>query len=148
MKEQNKDYALKTLERLIEASKDAIDLLIEEISKPLIEEDDAKRRQAIKAKRECFEDCQEILLGIKNLEDRINEGKNLIEEKKDFKGDYRALKNVREIKPTIKHYLRSQFVSGFLDLEEDDYAPAIFMPVAQWKKAGQSQVWKDSRKRF
>ena len=25
-------------------------------------------------------------------------------EKKDFKGDYRALKNIREIKPTIKHF--------------------------------------------
>ena len=52
MKEQNRDYALKTLEKLIEASKGAVDLLIEEIGKPLIEEDDAKRRQAIKAKRE------------------------------------------------------------------------------------------------
>ena len=55
---KNKDYALKALERLIKASKNAVDLLIEEIEKPLIEEDDAKRRNAIKAKRECFEDCQ------------------------------------------------------------------------------------------
>ena len=77
MKEQNKDYALKTLEKLIEASKGAVDLLIEEIGKPLIEEDDAKRRQAIKAKRECFEDCQEILLGIKNLEETVLRNVNL-----------------------------------------------------------------------
>ena len=84
----NKDYVLDTLERLIEASKGAIDLLIEEISKPLLEEDDAKRRQAIKAKRECFLDCQEILLGIKTLEDRIKDGASLIEDKKDFKGSY------------------------------------------------------------
>ena len=88
MEVKNKNYALDTLERLIEASKGAVDLLIEEISKPLIEEDDSKRRQAIKAKRECFEDCQEILLGIKNLEDRIKEGESLIEEKKDFKGSF------------------------------------------------------------
>ena len=88
MEVKNKNYALDTLERQIEASKGAVDLLIEEISKPLIEEDDSKRRQAIKAKRECFEDCQEILLGIKNLEDRIKEGENLIEEKKDFKGSF------------------------------------------------------------
>jgi len=88
MTDNNKDYALDTLERLIEASKGAIDLLIEEISKPLLEEDDAKRRQAIKAKRECFEDCQEILLGIKNLEDRIKDGSSLIEDKKDFKGSF------------------------------------------------------------
>mgnify|MGYP001173424340 FL=1 len=85
---KNKDYALKTLDRLIDASKKAVDVLIEEIGKPLLEEDDAKRRQAIKAKRECFEDCQEILLGIKNLEERIGEGNNLIQEKKDFKGSF------------------------------------------------------------
>ncbi len=88
METSGKNYALDTLERLIEASKGAIDLLIEEISKPLLEEDDAKRRQAIKAKRECFEDCQEILLGIKNLEDRIKDGSSLIENKKDFKGSF------------------------------------------------------------
>ena len=69
-------------------------------------------------------------------------------DKRDFKGDYSKLKNLRYIKPTIKHYLRSQFVSGFLDLDEEDYAPAIFMPVAQWRKAGQSTVWNDSRRRF
>ena len=50
METSGKNYALDTLERLIEASKGAIDLLIEEISKPLLEEDDPKRRQAIKAK--------------------------------------------------------------------------------------------------
>ena len=88
METSGKNYALDTLERLIEASKGAIDLLIAEISKPLLEEDDAKRRQAIKAKRECFEDCQEILLGIKNLEDRIKDGSSLIEDKKDFKGSF------------------------------------------------------------
>tara|TARA_Y100001938_G_C8002072_1_gene385250 strand:+ start:36 stop:320 length:285 start_codon:yes stop_codon:yes gene_type:complete len=85
---KNKDYALKALERLIKASKNAVDLLIEEIEKPLIEEDDAKRRNAIKAKRECFEDCQEILLGIKNLEDRIKEGEELIKEDKDFNASF------------------------------------------------------------
>ena len=69
-------------------------------------------------------------------------------DKRNFTGDYSKLKNVRYIKPTIKHYLKRQFVSGFLDLDEEDYAPAIFMPVAQWKKAGQSTVWKDSRRRF
>lgn len=69
-------------------------------------------------------------------------------DKRNFTGDYSKLKNVRYIKPTLKHYLKRQFVSGFLDLDEEDYAPAIFMPVAQWKKAGQSTVWKDSRRRF
>ena len=40
-------------------------------------------------------------------------------DKRGFRGDYSKLKNIREVKPTIKHYLRRQFVSGFLELEED-----------------------------
>ena len=67
-------------------------------------------------------------------------------DKRGFKGNYSKLKNIREVKPTIKHYLRKQFVSGFLELEEDDYAPSIFMPVAQFKKQSASQVWRDSRR--
>ena len=66
-------------------------------------------------------------------------------DKRNFTGNYSKLKNIREVKPTIKHYLKRQFVSGFLELEEDDYAPAIFMPVAQFKKASASRVWRDSR---
>ena len=84
----NKDYVTETLERLINASKEAINHLIEEIEKPLLEEDDAKRRQAIKAKKECFIDCQDMLIGIKNLEDRIRDGEALIDDKKDFKGSF------------------------------------------------------------
>ncbi len=67
-------------------------------------------------------------------------------DRRGFRGNYSKLKNIKEIKPTIKHYLRKQFVSGFLELEEDDYAPAIFMPVAQFRKASASQVWRDSRR--
>ena len=67
-------------------------------------------------------------------------------DRRGFTGNYSKLKNIREVKPTIKHYLRRQFVSGFLELEEDDYAPAIFMPVAQFRKASASQVWRDSRR--
>ena len=66
-------------------------------------------------------------------------------DKRGFRGDYRKLKNIREVKPTIKHYLKRQFVSGFLELEEDDYAPAIFMPVAQFRKESNRTVYKDSR---
>ena len=69
-------------------------------------------------------------------------------DKRGFRGDYSKLKNIREVKPTIKHYLKRQFVSGFLELEEDEYAPAIFMPVAQFRKASASQVWRDSRRKI
>ena len=69
-------------------------------------------------------------------------------DKRGFRGNYSKLKNIREVKPTIKHYLKRQFVSGFLELEEDEYAPAIFMPVAQFRKASASQVWRDSRRKI
>ena len=67
-------------------------------------------------------------------------------EKKDFKGDYRALKNIREIKPTIKHYLRSQMASKFLRLDEEEFAPAIFLPVQDFRKAGTSTLHAASRR--
>jgi hypothetical protein len=65
---------------------------------------------------------------------------------KRFRGNYKALKNATNIKPTIKHYLRSHLVSGFLRLEEDEFAPAIFMPVQNFKKANVRTVWADSRR--
>ena len=67
-------------------------------------------------------------------------------DKRNFKGNYKALKNIKEIKPTIKHYLRSQLKSKFLRLEPDDFAPAILMPVQQFKKAGASTVYSNSRR--
>ena len=67
-------------------------------------------------------------------------------EKRDFQGDYRALKNVREIKPTIKHYLRSQMASKFLRLDEEEFAPAIFLPVQDFRKATVGTVHAASRR--
>ena len=66
--------------------------------------------------------------------------------KRKFAGDYRKLKNIKLVKPCIKHYLRSQFASGFYRLEEIDYAPAIFMPVQSFKKAGMTAAHRDSRR--
>ena len=65
---------------------------------------------------------------------------------KRFRGNYRSLKNLKYVKPTLHHYLRSQLVSGFLRLDEEDYAPAIFMPVQNFKKAPVTRVWSDSRR--
>ena len=67
--------------------------------------------------------------------------------KRKFNGDYSKLKNIRLIKPCVKHYLKSQFASGFYRLDELDYAPAIFMPVQSFKKAGMSAAHRDARKR-
>ena len=67
--------------------------------------------------------------------------------KRNFDGDYSKLKNIKLIKPCVKHYLKSQFASGFYRLDELDYAPAIFMPVQSFKKAGMSAAHRDARKR-
>ena len=66
--------------------------------------------------------------------------------KRKFNGDYSKLKNIRLIKPCVKHYLKSQFASGFYRLDELDYAPAIFMPVQSFKKAGMSAAHRDARR--
>lgn len=66
--------------------------------------------------------------------------------KRNFDGDYSKLKNIRLIKPCVKHYLKSQFASGFYRLDELDYAPAIFMPVQSFKKAGMSAAHRDARR--
>ena len=66
--------------------------------------------------------------------------------KRNFDGDYSKLKNIKLIKPCVKHYLKSQFASGFYRLDELDYAPAIFMPVQSFKKAGMSAAHRDARK--
>ena len=71
---------------------------------------------------------------------------NLSRDRVALLNDYRALKNIREIKPTIKHYLRSQMASKFLRLDEEEFAPAIFLPVQDFRKAGTSTVHAASRR--
>ena len=66
--------------------------------------------------------------------------------KRKFDGDYSKLKNIKLIKPCVKHYLKSQFASGFYRLDELDYAPAIFMPVQSFKKAGMTAAHRDARR--
>ena len=82
-KETNKNYIKRTLQELIDSSKEAVSILIDDIKKPLdIDLSDEKRRNAIKAKKECFLDAQEILIGISKLESQIAEGN--FKEEKDF----------------------------------------------------------------
>ena len=83
MKESNKSYVQRTLQDLIDSSKEAVAILIEDIRTPLDPDlSDEKRRNAIKAKKECFIDAQEILIGISKLETQITGGD--LKEEKDF----------------------------------------------------------------
>ena len=62
----------KRLEELIESGKQAFDLLLEEVKKPIDPElQDDKARNAMKAKKECFMDAQEILVSINKIEKQI-----------------------------------------------------------------------------
>tara|TARA_R100000781_G_C4039118_1_gene113353 strand:+ start:126 stop:419 length:294 start_codon:yes stop_codon:yes gene_type:complete len=84
-KETNKNYIRRTLQELIDSSKEAVSILIDDIKKPLdIDLSDEKRRNAIKAKKECFVDAQEIIIGISKLEAQLSNSEAELREEKDF----------------------------------------------------------------
>tara|TARA_R100000008_G_C3537103_1_gene142664 strand:+ start:278 stop:565 length:288 start_codon:yes stop_codon:yes gene_type:complete len=61
------------LEKLIQSGNQAFDLLLEEVKKPIDPDlPDDKSRNAMKAKKECFMDAQEILMAIHKIENQIN----------------------------------------------------------------------------
>jgi hypothetical protein len=78
----------KRLTKLIESAKEAVDLLTEEIKKPVDEDlQDDKARNAFKSKKECFMDAKDLILEIEKMEGLINgEIEDTLEDdKKDFK---------------------------------------------------------------
>jgi len=88
---KGEEYSKQKLEDLINAGKSAVDILLEEIQKPLdVELSDEKRRNAIKAKKECFIDCQEILLSIKELEVKIYgaDKSDILKREADFEASF------------------------------------------------------------
>ena len=74
MKEEQKlnVYQLKMLE-LVDAGKKAFDLLVREVERPIDEElQDDRARNAMKAKKECFMDAQEIMKEVQKIEMMLN----------------------------------------------------------------------------
>ena len=59
--------------------------------------------------------------------------------------DYSALKNIREIKPTLKRYLAGHVKTQFRRIDADEFTVATLLPVQRFKKSSESVVWKDSR---
>ena len=59
---------------------------------------------------------------------------------------YDGVKNIAMVKPTIKKYLYSHVRSQFLRIDFNEAAMAVYLPVQQFKKAGVTKVWSDSRK--
>ena len=63
------------LQKLIKSGNEAFDLLLEEVKKPIDPDlQDDKARNAMKAKKECFMDAQEILVAINKIQKQILEG--------------------------------------------------------------------------
>jgi len=66
--------------------------------------------------------------------------------KTKFDVTYDNVKNIRIVKPTIKKYLYSHVQTGFLRINADEAAVAIYLPVQRFKKASEAQVYSDSRR--
>ena len=65
-------YQLKMLE-LVDAGKKAFDLLVKEVERPIDDElQDDRARNAMKAKKECFMDAQEIMKEVQKIEMMLN----------------------------------------------------------------------------
>ena len=63
-----------------------------------------------------------------------------------FDVTYDDVKNLGIVKPTIKKYLYSYAQTGFLRINADEAATAIFLPVQRFKKASEAKVYSDSRR--
>ena len=59
--------------------------------------------------------------------------------------DYKKLKGVKYIKPTLHRYLSGHTKSQFRRIDADEFTIATLLPVQRFKKAGEKEVWKDSR---
>ena len=63
-----------------------------------------------------------------------------------FEVNYDNVKAIKLVKPTIKKYLYAYVQTGFLRINADDAAVAIYLPVQRFKKAPEATVYADSRK--
>ncbi len=59
--------------------------------------------------------------------------------------DYKRLKSIKLIKPTIHRYLAGQTKSDFRRIDADEFTIATLLPVQRFRKASAGTVWKESR---
>ena len=71
-----------------------------------------------------------------------------LNEKTKINANYDDVKAINLVKPTIKKYLYSHVRSSFLRIDFDEAALAVYLPVQQFKKAGTSRVYADSRSKI
>ncbi len=59
--------------------------------------------------------------------------------------DYKKLKKIKLIKPTLHRYLAGQTKSQFRKIDADELTIATLLPVQRFKKASESEVWAESK---
>jgi len=69
-----------------------------------------------------------------------------LNEKTKIDATYDDVKGIGLVKPTIKKYLYGHVRSQFLRIDFNEAALAVYLPVQQFKKAGTSRVYADSRR--
>ena len=60
--------------------------------------------------------------------------------------DYTGVKNIRLVKPTLKRYLIGRVKTNFRRIDADEFTVATLLPVQRFKKASDTEVYRDSRK--
>ena len=65
--------------------------------------------------------------------------------KTKINANYRKLKNVKLLKPTLKRYLAGKVKSRFRRVDADEFTVATLLPVQRFTKSSAAKVWNDSR---
>ena len=60
--------------------------------------------------------------------------------------NYRAIKSIKLIRPTLHRYLAGFTKSQFRRIDADEFTVATLLPVQRFKKACEEAVWSDSRR--
>jgi len=87
-----------------------------------------------------------IPLRIKLLDKLVDYSNNTkFDESTKLMVDYKKLKRIDLIKPTIHKYLAGQTKSQFRRIDADEFTIATLLPVQRFKKVSDREVWKESR---
>jgi len=60
--------------------------------------------------------------------------------------EWRNIKNFKEVRPTIKKYLKRHVRSPFVKIEQEEFKLALMLPVQDFAKATRNKVYYDSRR--
>ena len=79
-------------------------------------------------------------------EDNTSETSRMFDSRTTIITDYSRLRNVRGVKPTIKHYLYGYVKSQFRIVIPEEWVIAVLLPVQRFKKASTAHVYKESKR--